>query len=135
MSNYCFITPEAQVLVESVGILQNIQEFSKSNKKQTYVLCKPLSKEDSSYDYNEACVIFISGMKPCFINTGGDNDGFDDYIEDFYDDVSFLSEKYQYRKKLAERKNGMSYSKNLIFMIWISNNYLLIIQQTKGLLI
>jgi superfamily I DNA and RNA helicase len=104
MSNYCFITPEAQALVESVGILQNIQEFSENNKKQTYVLCKPLSKDDSSYDYDEACVIFISGMKPCFINTGGDEDGFDDYIDDFYEDVSFLSEKYQYRKKIGRKK-------------------------------
>jgi superfamily I DNA and RNA helicase len=104
MSNYFFTTPEAQALIEAAGISQQIKDFAEQNKKQTYILCKPLSKDDSPYDYENACVLFISGMKPCFINTGDDADGFEDYIEEFFEDVSFLSEKFQYRKKIGRTR-------------------------------
>ncbi|ELV8729215.1 DNA helicase, partial [Vibrio fluvialis] len=89
MSSYCFFTPEAQALVEDAGIKEQIEEFAESNKKQTYVVYRPLSKEDSTYDYDGAVVLFASGTRPCFIDINGDEDAFSDYINDFIDDVSY----------------------------------------------
>ncbi len=105
MSSYCFFTPEAQTLAERVGVKDIIESFSESSKKQTYVLYRPLSKEDASYDYDDSFIIFASGTKPCFVNIGNDEEGFEDYIEDFIDDVSFLSEKFKYRKKIGRKKH------------------------------
>ncbi|ELX4136145.1 DEAD/DEAH box helicase [Vibrio vulnificus] len=104
MSEYCFFTTESQALAESVGIKDQIESFAESNKKQVYVLCKPLSKDDSTYDYDGAFVIFTAGSKPCFVDTQSNEDGFGDFIEDFFDDVSFLSEKFQYRQKIGRKK-------------------------------
>lgn len=72
MSDYCFYTHDALAIAERVSIKEHIDSFAERHKKQTYVLCKPLSKEDASYEYNDALAIFSSGMKPCLINTGDD---------------------------------------------------------------
>lgn len=104
MSEYCFFTTESQALAESAGIKTKIESFAEENKKQVYVLCKPLSKDDSTYDYDGAFVVFTSGSKPCFVDTQDNEDSFDDFIQDFFDDVSFLSEKFQYKQKIGRKK-------------------------------
>lgn len=108
MSGYCFYAPEAQELIEKAGIREAIESFAELNKKQTYVLCRPLSKEDSAYDYDEAVAIFSSGIRPCFLNLGDDEDAFDEYASDFLEDVSFLSEKFKYREKIGRKKHWSS---------------------------
>ncbi|ARD23252.1 DEAD/DEAH box helicase [Shewanella japonica] len=104
MSEYCFFTPESQALAESANLKVRLEEYAEANKKQIYVLCRPLSKEDLTYEYEDAFVIFSSGRKPCFVDTGRDPDGFDEFIDDFIDDIGFLSEKFKYRQKIGRKK-------------------------------
>lgn len=118
MSGFCFYAPDAFDLVEKARIREKIEEFAESRKKQTYVLCRPLTKEDSIYDYDHAVVIFSSGMRPCFINTEDDEDLFGEYIDDFVEDVSFLSEKFKYREKIGRKKRWSS-----LFHKCASNNF------------
>lgn len=109
MSDYCFYTHDALALSERVNIKERIDAFAERHKKQTYVLCKPLSKEDTSYDYNDALAIFSSGMKPCLINVGDDGSKFDNYVDDFLEDVSFLAEKFKYREKIGRKRDWEKY--------------------------
>ena len=104
MSKYCFFAPEALRLSESAGIKDLITSFAESNKKQTYVLHKALSKENSTYEYDSALIIFSLGTSPCFVDLGNDEDAFDDYKSDFIDDVNYLSEKFNYVDKIGRRK-------------------------------
>lgn len=104
MSGYCFYSPEAENLVESVGIKEEIDQYAESQKKQTYVLCHPLSKEDGDYDYDKAVVVFASGKRPCIIDTGNDEEALEDFADDFVDDVAYLSEKFRYREKIGRKK-------------------------------
>lgn len=105
MSNYCFFAADALDLISNSGLKDYIEEFATTNKKQVYALRKPLSKDDSTYDYDNAIALFASGMNPCFIDIGKDQEAFDDYIEDFLEDISFLSEKFKYREKIGRKKN------------------------------
>lgn len=105
MSGYCFYAPDAQDLVEQAGIKEQIENFAEQNKKQTYVLRKPLSKDDAQYDYDEAVAIFSSGMKPCLINIGSNAESFEDYVEFFVEDIAFLSEKFKYREKIGRKRH------------------------------
>ncbi|HCB3010124.1 TPA: DNA helicase, partial [Klebsiella aerogenes] len=91
MSGYCFYTPDAESLIEKTRLKGYIDSFCERTKKQTYVVCKPLSKDDAKYDYEKAVAIFSSGMQPCFIDLGDDEDKFDEYIDDFKEDISFLA--------------------------------------------
>lgn len=105
MSGYCFYEPDAEVLIERAGLRDVIDDFAEEHKKQTYVLRNPLAKDNSAYDYDEAVAIFVSGMKPCFIDVGDDEDEFDEYVNDFLEDISFLSEKFRYREKIGRKKH------------------------------
>lgn len=105
MSGYCFYAPDAQDLVEQAGIKEIIEDFAETNKKQTYVLRKPLSKDDAHYEYDNAVAIFSSGMKPCFINMADDEESFEDYVEFFTEDIAFLSEKFKYREKIGRKRH------------------------------
>lgn len=105
MSGYCFYTQDAQALAEKANIKNLIDDYANTRKKQTYVLCKPLSKEDIEYEYDEAIAVFSSGMKPCLIHLGNDQDKFDDFVEDFKEDVSFLAEKFKYREKIGRKRD------------------------------
>lgn len=105
MSEYCFFTPESKALAEASNLKEHLESYAKDKKKQLYVLCRPLSKEDLTYDYENAFVIFASGSKPCFVNTTDEDDDFDEFVDDFIDDVAFLSEKFQYRKKIGRKKS------------------------------
>ncbi|MEL4293399.1 DEAD/DEAH box helicase family protein [Shewanella xiamenensis] len=104
MSEYCFFTTESLALADSVDLRDKLENYAETNKKQIYVLSRPLSKEDLEYDYDNAFVIFSSGSHPCFVNVSDDTDSFEDYTEDFIDDISFLSEKFDYRKKIGRKK-------------------------------
>lgn len=105
MSGYCFYTPDAESLIARTRLKGYIDSFCERTKKQTYVVCKPLSKDDAKYDYEKAVAIFSSGMQPCFIDLGGDEDKFDEYIDDFKEDISFLAEKFKYREKIGRKKH------------------------------
>lgn len=105
MAGYCFYTPDAEALIEKAGLRASIESFCEKTKKQTYVVRKPLSKDDAKYDYEDAVAIFMSGMKPCFVDLGGDEEKFDEYVEDFKEDISFLAEKFKYRDKIGRKKH------------------------------
>ncbi|SIQ93717.1 Superfamily I DNA and RNA helicases [Aeromonas sp. RU39B] len=113
MSNYCFYSDDALVLAEKSGIKSDIDLFAKTKKKQTYVLCRPLSKDDSSYDYESAIVIFSAGISPCFVNIDGDEEAFEEYVDDFLEDVAYLSEKFKYRDKIGRKKKWESLFKSV----------------------
>ncbi|AKF38572.1 DEAD/DEAH box helicase [Yersinia enterocolitica] len=108
MSTYCFYSQDALTLAQSVGIDELINEYANQNKKQTYILCRPLSNEDVKYDYDQAIAVFSSGVKPFFINVGDDSELFEEYQEDFLEDVSFLAEKFKYREKIGRKKSWHS---------------------------
>lgn len=105
MSGYCFYTPDAESLIAKTRLKGYIDSFCERTKKQTYVVCKPLSKDDAKYDYEKAVAIFSSGMQPCFIDLGGDEDKFYEYVDDFKEDISFLAEKFKYREKIGRKKH------------------------------
>lgn len=108
MPGYCFYSPDAQQLIEQKGLKQIIDDFAEKNKKQTYVLCRPLAKNDTDYDYEHAVAIFSSGVQPCFIDLENNSDVIDDYAEDFIEDIAFLCEKYKYREKIGRKKHWIT---------------------------
>ncbi|HCD4112085.1 TPA: DNA/RNA helicase, partial [Klebsiella pneumoniae] len=52
MSSYCFYSQDALALAQSSGIDVLINDYAEQHKKQTYILCRPLSNEDVIYDYD-----------------------------------------------------------------------------------
>lgn len=99
-----FYSQDALELAQSSGVDKLINDYAEQYKKQTYILCRPLSNEDVKYDYDQAIAVFSSGIKPFFVDLGDDENLFIKYQEDFLEDVSFLAEKFKYREKIGRKK-------------------------------
>lgn len=87
---------------EEKGLKDLFQKYSFDYSKQIFVLNKPLSLEDETYDYSKACFLLISNYKIIFIdfNNNIDSDEFSDYVEDVLDDIGYISDKYKYKIQL-----------------------------------
>lgn len=83
------------------SILGKLEKFAEQEKKQVYVIDKPIGERKYQYSYKEAFVILIPKVKMLFINVGRDIDSFDEFFEDFIEDLGIISDKYDYKSFLG----------------------------------
>lgn len=77
------------------------KNFSEEHSLQMFVLNKPLGDSKFSYDYEEALVVLIPGRKLIFIDYGNNQLRFDSFVDDFIDDLGYLSDKYKYKNEIG----------------------------------
>ncbi len=74
---------------------------SSSSGNPIYILNKPLGDKKYAYSYEKAAVILVPKHKVVFLHYGKNSMAFEDFFEDFLDDVGYLSDKYDYMKILG----------------------------------
>lgn len=83
-------------------LIEMLSNHSEDHSIQIYVINAPLGSEASSlYDYSDAIVVLIPKHKVCLLNLQDDSDGFQNFCDDFIEDLGYLSEKYEYRGQLG----------------------------------
>lgn len=87
----------AEEEVENFEICEELKKWAESNKKNVYVVHSILGNERYTYDCKDVCVILIPGKKIVFFSLNEENKEFDDYVEDFIDDLGSVSDKFGYR--------------------------------------
>lgn len=96
------------------SLINEFQSFSETNSKQVYIIKSPLgNQQDFEYDYSDYIVVLMPGKKICIINTNDSEiEQFEDFVDDFIEDIGFLSEKFSYKKTIGRprlwRKNVIS---------------------------
>lgn len=86
---------------QDLSIVRQIEEWASSSKTQSYLIDRPLSDERYEYSHQGHIILLIPGRKICFINFSGNDDEFDDFIEEFIEDLGSLSDKYRYRDAIG----------------------------------
>lgn len=84
-------------------IIEKLNTYSDNKSIQMYLIDSPLGQsKQSQYDYKNAFVLLIPKHKICIINQLYENsDDFEDYCDDFIEDLGYLSDKYDYKQKLG----------------------------------
>jgi len=105
-SSYFFQQLDSEKLSNSFIriILDELEVFAEQEKKQVYVLDKPVSERRYQYLYGEAIVILIPKVKILFINVGEDTESFEDFTYEFIEDLGYISDKYEYKSFLDRPK-------------------------------
>ena len=81
--------------------LDNLKKYSETNKKQIYILEKPLLGKEN-YFYKEATAVFIPKHKIYFFNFNIEKEeDFEDYIADYIEDIGYISDKYGYKEEIG----------------------------------
>ncbi|MGF1688711.1 ATP-binding domain-containing protein [Photobacterium japonica] len=86
---------------ENNALLTSLEQFSAENMKQVYVLDRPLGDAKYSYHYEHALVLLAPDHKLTFVNLGSEDDDFEEFVEDFIEDLGSISDKYRYKDKIG----------------------------------
>lgn len=80
------------------NVVDDIIKFSEVNNTQAYIVDRPLGDNKYSYDYPEAFVLLMPKFKIMFFDfSGGEDDDFDAFKDDFLEDLGSIADKYRYR--------------------------------------
>jgi superfamily I DNA and RNA helicase len=96
MSNSYFFIDDDDVRELSV-FKTSLKKYAGISKVQVYVIRKPLGENKYSYDYKRGLVVMVPNHKIMILDFGGDREAFDDYSEDFIEDLASISDKYNYK--------------------------------------
>lgn len=74
-----------------------VREYCEGNFQQAYVIDRPLGDSKYVYPFENGLVLLMPKHRIVFVNMGGDEDKFDDYVEDFVEDLGSISDKFRYK--------------------------------------
>ena len=110
MNDYFFSTVD--VNSRNQKFLKDVSDYANKHKQQFYVLSAPLTDNKYKYSYADGCIVLSSKYKVAFFTfKDADDDDFQDYVDDVLDDVSSISDHYEYKAALGRPR---AWSKNLI---------------------
>lgn len=88
------------------NIANKFEEYlTNHSNKQIYLITSPLG-EKYSYDYEDNClVILIPKHRIIFLNLGNNDEKFQDYCDDFIEDLNSISDKYNYKEHIGRPRD------------------------------
>lgn len=89
-------------------IFEKLEEYAEKGINPVYIINKPLEEKNVSYGYEKGLVVLIPKHKIIFINYGNNIEKFEDFCEDFIEDLGQLSKKYDYIKILGRPRQWKS---------------------------
>lgn len=104
MSSSFFFLQAEQSHINS-AFLEEVETFASVNRQQIYVISKPLGDSRYSYDHPNALVVLSPKRKITFIDFSGENDSFEDFVDDFIEDLASISDKYRYKEAIGRPRN------------------------------
>ncbi|KMN37747.1 DNA helicase [Chromobacterium sp. LK1] len=107
MSNsFFFLQAEKNHLNQ--GFLDEVENHAISNREQIYVISSPLGDSRYTYDHPSAVVVLSPKRKLTFIDFSGNNDSFDEFVDDFVEDLASISDKYRYKEAIGRPRTWKS---------------------------
>ena len=104
-SSYFFFEPEIhQAPQGSEVFVDELEKFAQEKKQQIYVIRHPLGTQKYSYEYEDALVLLCPKHKILFLNFGREGDKFDEFVDDFIEDLGAISDKYQYKQRIGRTR-------------------------------
>ena len=87
-------------------IVNEFEEFALKNpQQQIYLITAPLG-EKYDYDYEENVIVILSPKhKIIFLDLKDDENKFSEYYEDFVEDLSSISDKFEYKKHIGRPRD------------------------------
>lgn len=98
-SSFFFL--QAEKNADNKDLVTQLEDWANENRTQVYVIDRPLGDERYEYRHEGSLVILIPGRKLSIVNYSGDSEGFDDFIEDFIEDLGSISDKFRYKDAIG----------------------------------
>jgi superfamily I DNA and RNA helicase len=90
---------------ENEQLLCQLEAFANRTSTQVYVIDRPLGDKKYSYSYQKAAVILIPKTKILITDYGNGGSSFEEFFDDFIEDLGALSDKYRYKDFIGRPRN------------------------------
>lgn len=88
--------------------VEEIKRNANSNFRQTTLINRPLVDPKFEYAYDRGAILLLPGYKCLFMDLGNNSDKFNQFCDDFLEDLGYISEKYSYKKILGRPREWKS---------------------------
>jgi len=96
MENSMFYKNFEATSTDQTACIKVIQEMEIDASCPIYLLKKPIADKKTDYSYRDAFLLLIPGYKMLFINFGTKGEAFEEYQNDFIDDIGYIAKKYDF---------------------------------------
>ena len=85
------------------NIIKDLELYAQENpNEQLYLITAPLSEQKYQYEYEEDAIVILSPKhKIIFLDLSHNEQDFEEYYEDFIEDLTSLSDKYNYKQYIG----------------------------------
>jgi len=104
MSSFFYIQPELKN-DKNAKFINLLENYSNEKQRQVYAIKNPLGENKYNYNKDDAFVILSPGYQMTFVDCGDDEDEFENYEEDFIEDLGSLSDKYNYKDTIGRPRD------------------------------
>lgn len=81
--------------------IDRLEAMAAERKEQAYVISKPLGDARYSYSHTDGVVVLSPKRKIAFLDFSGNKSSFDNFVEDFLEDLASISDKYRYKDAIG----------------------------------
>lgn len=96
MSNSFFFL-QANLNENNKAVIAAFESYANAYTQPIYIIDRPLADKKYSYDFSEGLVLLIPNYKIIFLNFSDNEDAFEEYYEDFIEDLGSISDKFRYK--------------------------------------
>lgn len=101
------------------SLMIKIQDYINLNtNEQLYLINAPLGENKYSYEYEDKAIVILSPKhKIIFLDLNNNEEDFNEYCDDFIEDLGFISDKFNYKKYIGRAKkweNELTIRENLL---------------------
>jgi len=83
------------------AFIDRLEAMAVDRKEQAYVISKPLGDARYTYSHNHGIVVLSPKRKIAFIDFSDDENSFDNFVQDFLEDLASISDKYRYKDAIG----------------------------------
>lgn len=97
-SSYFFLQAENNTSNSNFSdFIEAVDDYSVTHRKQIYIIDKPLGDSKYSYSDKNHLILLTPNCKILLINFLPSSDTFDEFCEDFIEDLAAIADKYRYK--------------------------------------
>ncbi|KVN73899.1 DNA helicase [Burkholderia stagnalis] len=85
--------------------VDSVEHLAAEKKEQTYIISRPLGDSRYNYTHTEALVVLAPKRKLTFVDFSGEDKSFDDFVDDFLEDLGSISDKYRYKDSIGRPRS------------------------------
>lgn len=79
-----------------------VEQYASSHIQQIYLINEPLGEKKYSYEHEDNFIVLLSPKhKIMFLQLSGNEDDFNEYYEDFIEDLGAISDKFEYKRHIG----------------------------------